>query len=244
MRHIRAVLCGLAVALLVLLAPAAAGAQEEEEAPEAALLNEEAVEIIEESEEEGDLDHETAECAIHAIEENDADACHEAPSPILPELNELIWGGGAFLVLLLVLWKFGLPAAQSMMNERTERIRNDLESAERARVEAETVLADYQRQLADARNESARIVEEARQQAEQVRRDLTTRAETEASELRTRNAEQVAGERDRVLGELRTQVAGLAVELAEKVVESNLDRDTNLRLIENYIDSVGNGSRN
>jgi F-type H+-transporting ATPase subunit b len=240
MRHIRALLCGLAIGLLVLLAPAAAGAQEEDEPVDIGVISDE----IHHAEEEGELDHETAECAIAAIEENDADACHEAPSPILPELNELIWGGGAFLVLLVVLWKFGLPAAQSMMNERTERIRNDLESAERARVEAETVLADYQRQLADARNESARIVEEARQQAEQVRRDLTTRAETEAADLRTRNAEQVAGERDRVLGELRTQVAGLAVELAEKVVESNLDRDANLRLIENYIDTVGNGARN
>ncbi|MBA3302824.1 MAG: hypothetical protein H0U26_02990, partial [Acidimicrobiia bacterium] len=54
-----------------------------------------------------------------------------------------------------------------------------------------------------------------------------------------RNAEQITAERDRVMSELQGQVASLAIELAEKVVEGNLDRDANLRLIENYINSVG-----
>jgi F-type H+-transporting ATPase subunit b len=141
------------------------------------------------------------------------------------------------------MWKFGIPAAKSMMDARTERIRNDLDGADRARSEAETVLADYQRQLAEARTEATRIIEEARQQADQVRRDLTARAEAEGAELRQRNADQIAGERDRVLGELRTQVGVLAIELAGKVVESNLDQETNQRLIESYISSVGNGAR-
>jgi F-type H+-transporting ATPase subunit b len=167
------------------------------------------------------------------------DDCQKSPSPILPATNEIIWGGAAFLFLLIALWKFGIPAATKMMDERTERIRNDLDTADKARAEAETVLAEYRTQLAESRNEASRMIEEARQQAEQVRRDLTARAEAESAELRARNVEQLAGERDRVLGELRGQVASLAVELAEKVVESNLDREANLALIENYINTVG-----
>ena len=72
-----------------------------------------------------------------------------------------------------------------------------------------------------------------------MRRDTIARAEAEANELRQRNAEQVGAERDRVMGEMQGQVAALAIELAEKVVESNLDREANTRLIENYISSVG-----
>jgi F-type H+-transporting ATPase subunit b len=187
--------------------------------------------------------HEAEEC-IHLLENGGkVDDCQQAPSPILPATNEIVWGGLAFIILFFLLAKFGYPAMRSMMDARTERLRADLDAAEAAKNEAEALLVDYQRQLADARNESSRIIEEARQQAEQVRRDLTARAEAEAAELRQRTSEQVAAERDRVLGELRSLVAGLAIELAEKVVEASLDRDANLRLIENYINQVGNGAR-
>ena len=164
---------------------------------------------------------------------------NEAPNPILPEPNEIIWGGIAFFVLFTLLaWK-GFPAIKGAMDARAEKIRTDIDEAERTRAEAESLKVEYERQLADARQQAARIVEEARQQAEQVRRDLTQRAEAEAAEIRQRNAEQATAERDRVMGELQGQVAELAIELAERVVGANLDRDANLRLIDEYISSVG-----
>jgi F-type H+-transporting ATPase subunit b len=185
------------------------------------------------------LDKKVVECIENAAKNNDTERCVKAPSPIMPATNELVYGGLAFLVLLGVLWKFGLPAATKMANERTEKIRKSLDDAETAKVEAETVLADYQRQLAEARAESSRIIEEARVQADQVAKDIKARAEAEAAEARQRNAEQVAGERDRVMGELQGQVATLAIDMAEKVVESSLDRDASTRLIESYIAGVG-----
>ena len=188
-------------------------------------------------------EHELSEPAhecIEAVERtNNIDSCQEAPNPIFPATNELLWGGFAFIVLFgLFSWK-GYPAVKGAMDARTAKIQGSLDEAENAKVEAENVLAEYQRQLADAKAESSRIIEEARAQAETVKRDLIARAETEAAELRQRNAEAVAGERDRVMGELQGQVAALAIELAEKVVEASLDRDTNTRLIESYISSVG-----
>jgi F-type H+-transporting ATPase subunit b len=232
----RKLLCGIALAGVALLSFAGHASAAE---GEATISAKEAAEEAEHAAEASGADHEVVECVKHAVEKNDSDACQESPSPILPASNEIVWGGLSFILLFLALWKFGVPAAKSMMDARTERISSALDDAEKAKVEAETVLAEYQRQLADARTESARIIEEARSQAEQVRRDLVARAEAEAAELRQRNADQVNAERDRVLGELRTQVGELAIELAEKVVESNLDRDANMRLIENYITSVG-----
>ena len=192
-----------------------------------------------EGEGEGFADLAAEECA-HLLEAGgEVDQCQEAPNPILPATNEIIWGGIAFFILFTLLaWK-GFPAIKGAMDARAEKIRTDIDEAERARTEAESLKAEYERQLADARQQASRIVEEARQQAEQVRRDLTAKAEAEATELRQRNAEQVSAERDRVMGELQGQVAQLAIELAEKVVESSLDRETNLRLIESYISSVG-----
>jgi F-type H+-transporting ATPase subunit b len=167
-----------------------------------------------------------------------AEGADEAPNPLFPDAAELIWGTAAFLVFLLAMWKFGMPAITNTMHAREERIRTSIEEADHTREQAATVLADYQRQMADARSEAARIIEEARQTADSLKRDLTARAEAEAAELRQRNAEQVAAERDRVMAELQGQVATLAIELAEKVVESNLDREANMRLIESYINTV------
>jgi F-type H+-transporting ATPase subunit b len=231
----RKLLLGIAVGMVALVsfAPLASAAEGE------TLSKEDAAHEIEEIGHEAGLDTEVLHCLEGAVKANDTEGCVESPSPIMPATNELIYGGLAFLVLLVVLWKFGVPAASKMMTARTEKIRADLDAAETAKTEAEIVLAEYQRQLAEAKAESARIVEEARVQADQVAKDIKARAEAEANELRQRNAEQVGAERDRVLGELQGQVASLAIDFAEKVVESSLDRETNTRLIENYIASVG-----
>jgi F-type H+-transporting ATPase subunit b len=185
-------------------------------------------------------DHAAEECAHLLAEGKEVDDCQEAPSPILPATNELIWGGITFAVLLVGLAKFGLPAIKNMMETRTERIRADLDAADGAKAEADRIRQEYSAQLADAKSEAARIIEEARQAADSVRRDLTQRAEADAAELRQRNAEQLEAERARLMTDLQSQVASLAIELAEKVVDANLDRDANNRLIESYISQVGN----
>jgi F-type H+-transporting ATPase subunit b len=164
----------------------------------------------------------------------------EGPNnPILPAANELIWGTLAFLVLVVLMTKKGYPAVKSAMDERTAHIRTAVEEADATKAQAQTILVDYQRQVADAKGEAARIIEEARQTADTLRRDLTARAEAEAVELRQRNAEQIAAERERVMAELQGQVATLAIELAEKVVGGSLDQERSMRLIESYINEVG-----
>lgn len=163
----------------------------------------------------------------------------EAPNPILPAPNEIIWGGLSFLVLFVLMAKWGYPMIMKAMDARAERIRGDLDEATRARTEAETVLNDYRRQLADARNESNRIIEEARQTADQLRKDLMTRAEAEVNELRQRSREDIDAAKGRAMAELRAEVSSLAIELAEKVVGRNLDAESNKALVDSFINEVG-----
>ncbi len=118
------------------------------------------------------------------------DDCQKAPSPLRPATNEIIWGSAAFAVLLLAMWKWGIPAVKNMEKAREDRIRNDLETAERARTDAESAAAQYRSQIGDARGEAARIIDEARQAADGVAREIRARAESEAAELRTRAAEE------------------------------------------------------
>jgi F-type H+-transporting ATPase subunit b len=166
----------------------------------------------------------------------------EAPNPIIPATNELIWGGLSFAILFaLMAWKL-FPMVKKTMDARADRIREDLDAATQARSEAEGILAEYQRQLADAKNEANRIIEEARQTADQLRRDLMTRAEAEVADLRARNREEIEAAKARTMAELRSEVSGLAIDLAEKVVAQNLDRQTNTALVERFIAEV-EGSR-
>jgi F-type H+-transporting ATPase subunit b len=159
-------------------------------------------------------------------------------NPILPASNELIWGSIAFIVLFVLLAKLGYPAVKKGMDARAERIRASLDEAEKAKDEAQTVLEEYRRQLADAKNEAARIVEEARQAADKLRQDLRKQAEAEVAEIKQRAQDDITASATRAMADLRARVSLLAIELAEKVVERNLDQETNRRLIERFIDQV------
>jgi F-type H+-transporting ATPase subunit b len=167
------------------------------------------------------------------------DVCQQSPSVLSPDKAELVWGSISFVILLVLFFKWGYPAVVKTMKAREDRIKDDLEGAEGAKTEAETVLNEYRAQLADARTEAGRIIDEARQAADQVRRDLIARAEADAGDLRTRAQEDIRLAGERAMADLRGRVSDLAIELAEKVVERNLDRDTQIALIDNYINSVG-----
>jgi F-type H+-transporting ATPase subunit b len=181
----------------------------------------------------------SAECLGILKSGGDIGDCQQAPSPLKPENSELVWGSISFVLLLGIFFKWGFPAVTKSMKAREDRIKGDLEGAEGAKSEAENVLTEYRAQLAEARTEAGRIIDEARQAADQVRRDLIARAETDATDLRARAQEDIRLAGERAMADLRGRVSDLAIELAEKVVERNLDRDTQIALIDNYINSVG-----
>ena len=170
------------------------------------------------------------------------ESCIEAPNPIIPELTEIIWGGIAFLILLVLMqWKL-FPAVKRGMDRRAAKIRDDLDAAETARTEALGVKAGYEAELADARSESGRIVDAARADAERVRAELIARAEAEAAELRQRSDLDVEAAKRQALADLQGEVGAIVIGAAETVIGRNLDHDTQVQLIESYIDEVG--SRN
>ncbi len=188
---------------------------------------------------EADISHAAEEC-IHLLEEGGTEPadCHEAPNQLLPEPNEIIWGGLGFLVVFFFLAKFGLPQIKSTMTERTERIRNDLESAEAQRSEAETLLAEYRAQLNDAKSEAGRIIEESRQAADQIKRDQEVRLQDELAELRTRAVADIDAAKAQAMSDLRGEVAKLAIGAAETIVQRNLDEATQTQLVDEYINSI------
>jgi F-type H+-transporting ATPase subunit b len=179
-----------------------------------------------------------AECIETLADGGSVDDCQEAPNPLLPETNEIIWGIVGFSVVFFFLAKFGLPQVKGTMNARTEKIRGDLQSAENQREEAESLLAEYRAQLNDARSEAGTIIEEARQAADQIKRDQEARLQTELAELRERAVNDIESAKNQAMTDLRSEVAQLAIGAAETIVGRNLDATTQTQLVDDYIDQI------
>jgi len=164
----------------------------------------------------------------------------ESSNPILPAANELIWGAVAFLLLLVLMYRTAWPQIDKLYRDRRAGIQGKLEQAEKEREEAEQLLEQYRERLTAAEDETQRILEEARTNAERVRRDLLAKAETDAGRELERARQAIRAERDQAIRQLRNEVGTLAVELATRVVGDSLDRERQLRLVDQYIDELGN----
>ena len=162
---------------------------------------------------------------------------------LYPHWQELIVGALAFAVLFFFTWKWVLPRVNTMLEERRQKIQGELERAEETRSEADHILEEYRTQLAGAREEAGRIIEETRKTAEQLSKDMLGRAEEESQGIVARAQDEIRSERDRVFQELRSQIGEISVELAARIVGESLDEAAHQRLIDEYIDQVaGSGS--
>jgi F-type H+-transporting ATPase subunit b len=194
-------------------------------------------EVMHEAEENG-ANEADVECIEVIAEGGGYDDCQEAPNPLVPELNEIIWGAVGFAVVFAFLAKFGYPAIKKTMNARTEKIRGDLAAAEAQRGEAEGLAAEYRAQLNDAKAEAGRIIEEGRQQADALRRDSEARLQAELAEMRSRAIEDIESSKAHAMADLRGDVTQIAIGAAEVVVQRNLDPATQTQLVEDYINQV------
>ena len=104
-------------------------------------------------------------------------------SAILPDMAEFIPMLIAFIILWIILAKFGWPMFAGMLEKRENTIREALKKSEEAQIESERVLAEYNKQLADAKAQSAQIIADARSVGEAVKADITAQAQTEAADM-------------------------------------------------------------
>ena len=184
----------------------------------------------------------TQECIDLLNKGKTLDACHQAPSPIIPPISELVWGAISFTIVFVLLRKMAWPGIKKGMDARTERISNDLQAAETQRTEADTILADYKAQLADAKNESGRIIEEARNTADALKREQEQKLQTELAAMKTKATSDIEAAKVQAIADLRSEVADLAIGAAERVVGHSLDRETSTQLVESFIAQVGASS--
>lgn len=149
----------------------------------------------------------------------------EEPLPVLPLPGELIVGIVAFAILLFVLNKYAVPRFEAMYAERTDAIEGGIKRAQEAQEQAERLKAEYEEQIAGLRAEAARIRDDARAEGAQIKAELRAQAEEEAARIRQRGEEQLAAAREQAVRQLRGEVGGLSVQLAERLIGESLADD-------------------
>lgn len=160
-------------------------------------------------------------------------------SAILPDMAEFIPMLIIFILLWIVLAKFGWPMFDAMLEKRENSIKESLEQSEKARIESERVLEEYKAQLEDAKNQAANIVAEAKKTGEAVKADITAKAQSEAANMIEKAHVAIEAEKKAAVSELQGSVADLSVAVASRLVGEDLNDDEHRKIIERYVNEAG-----
>jgi F-type H+-transporting ATPase subunit b len=151
---------------------------------------------------------------------------------VQPDPGLYIWTIATFLVLVALLAKFAWRPLLEALDRRQESIRKSLDDAQKARQELERLGVESQRILAAARADAEQILSSTRSDANRFREELKQKAQAEAAGI-VKNAErQIELETARALQQIRTEAVDLSVAIASKLLERNLSKADNERLIE------------
>ena len=160
-------------------------------------------------------------------------------SLVTPDFGLLFWMTLIFAIVFFVLAKWGFPAITGMVEKRAERIDESIEKARKA----ETMLAEMTERHAaminETRSEQARILREAAQARDTMVDQARQQAQDEAAKILDHARTQLAIEKESTLMDIRTQVAALSVDVAEKILREKLsDSQTQMDLINRMVDEL------
>nr|WP_241158117.1 MULTISPECIES: F0F1 ATP synthase subunit B [unclassified Adlercreutzia] len=158
---------------------------------------------------------------------------------ILPDMNEFIPMLIAFLVIAVVLAKFGWPVVDNIIEKREAAVKDALEKSEAARIESERLLEEYRKQLEEAKSQSAQIIADAKKTGESVKADITAKAQGEAEVMVEKARVAIESEKKAAIAELQSSVADTSIAVASRLIGQDLSDDEHRAIIERYVNEAG-----
>ena len=155
---------------------------------------------------------------------------------VTPGFGLIFWTVITFLVLLFILRKFAWKPILGAVSEREDSIKNALASAEDAKKEMQNLQADNQKLIKEARAEREAMLRDAREIKTKMIEDAKGEAKVEADKMIVQALAAIEAERKSAIADLKSQVASLSLEIAEKVVKSELsNKEKQLGLVEEML---------
>lgn len=165
-------------------------------------------------------------------------------SVIMPNLLEYVPMLVAFIILWIILAKFGWPMFNGMLEKRENTIREALKKSEEAQIESERVLQEYKQQLADAKAQAAQIISDARATGEAVKADISAKAQSEAEDMIAKAKVAIEAEKKQAVAELQGSVVDISVDVAAKLIGEDLTEGEHRKIIERYVSEAGSFNAN
>ncbi|MDB2426985.1 F0F1 ATP synthase subunit B [Flavobacteriaceae bacterium] len=149
------------------------------------------------------------------------------------------WQTVIFIFLILLLKKFAWKPILDAVNEREEGIKNALLSAEKAKEEMASLQSDNEETLKKARSERDSLLKEAREIKQQLIDEAKSEAKSEAKKIISQAQETIQNEKNAAIVDLKNQVAGLSIDIAEKVLKEKLSDDkAQMQLVKDLVKDV------
>jgi F-type H+-transporting ATPase subunit b len=140
-----------------------------------------------------------------------------------------------FIVFFALIWTFAFKPVSRMLDERRERIEQGLKDAEQARRDRENAEAERVATLAEARKEANDILARAQRLAQETRDADIAATREELDRMRERATNEIEAEKQRAIGELRAEVADLALAAASRVVGESMTDERQRRLVNEFL---------
>lgn len=157
------------------------------------------------------------------------------PGILTPDLGLIFWMALAFIVVLLVLSKYGFPVILKMVGERQKFINDSLMNARAANEKLATIQAEGEKILRSAREEQAKILKDAMTTRDTIIKNAQQKATSEGEKILEEAKTQIQVEKENALRDIRAQVADLSIRIAEQLVMEHLKDDCKQ---EKYINSI------
>ena len=145
-------------------------------------------------------------------------------------------------IQMFLMKKFLFKPIRRVLEERQKRADQNIRAAEQEKAEAEAVKAEYTKNMAQAREEAAGILERAKQDASQQADDLLQSARSEAQALKAKAESDIRQEKKRALNEAKDEIGGLAMDIAGRVVEREIHEADHRALIDDFLQKVEDAS--
>lgn len=145
----------------------------------------------------------------------------------------------AFLILMVVVAKFGIRPMLNVMKKRQDHVDQEIDAAEKAWKRAEESAEEKKKALDESRTEAYQIVENAKKTAEAQGDKMLENAKIQAERTLEEARSEIESEREKAIASVRAQTAELSVMLASKIIEKELDQDSQQEEIDQFIKQVG-----
>lgn len=163
---------------------------------------------------------------------------------ILPDMNEFIPMLIAFIILVIILAKFGWPVLNNIITTRDETVKEALKRSEDLRAESERLVEEHKEQLADAKSQATKIIADAKVTGEGVKAGIEAKAQADAEAMIEKAKATIDTERKLAYTELQSSAVDLSLSVAARLIGEDLSDDEHRKIIERYVAEAGSLNAN